>query len=148
MVICLVYRAFGEVRTVRLPKKMAVGEETHRGFGFVDFFSESDAKVRCWTRQTQTRRNLFVSFYRKPLKRSATVHICTAGAWCSSGRPPRRASMNCANARPITSSRRRARRSAAARACSMRRQWRCCRRATAMTMTWTRNKLCLYVLFV
>lgn len=24
---------------------MAVGEETHRGFGFVDFFSESDAKV-------------------------------------------------------------------------------------------------------
>lgn len=40
-------RAFGEVRTVRLPKKMAVGEESHRGFGFVDFFSESDAKV-CW----------------------------------------------------------------------------------------------------
>lgn len=37
-------RAFAEVRTVRLPRKMALGEETHRGFGFVDFFSEADAR--------------------------------------------------------------------------------------------------------
>lgn len=39
-------RAFGEIRTVRLPKKMTMGEETHRGFGFVDYYTEADAKVR------------------------------------------------------------------------------------------------------
>lgn len=37
-------RAFAEVRTVRLPRKMALGDDTHRGFGFVDFFSEADAR--------------------------------------------------------------------------------------------------------
>ena len=39
------HRAFGDLKTVRLPKKMSLGEETHRGFGFVDFHTEFDAKV-------------------------------------------------------------------------------------------------------
>lgn len=36
---------FGELKTVRLPKKMA-GTGAHRGFGFVDFVTKQDAKVR------------------------------------------------------------------------------------------------------
>lgn len=39
-----VLSTFGELKTVRLPKKMA-GTGTHRGFGFVDFLSKQDAKV-------------------------------------------------------------------------------------------------------
>ncbi|GBP15140.1 Probable RNA-binding protein 19 [Eumeta japonica] len=39
-----ILRAFGEIRSVRLPKKMTPGEESHRGFGFVDFMTKSDAK--------------------------------------------------------------------------------------------------------
>ncbi|XP_061387960.1 probable RNA-binding protein 19 [Musca vetustissima] len=39
-----IFKAFGELRSVRLPKKMAPGEESHRGFGFVDFVTKSDAK--------------------------------------------------------------------------------------------------------
>ncbi|MBZ3886595.1 putative RNA-binding protein 19 [Sciurus carolinensis] len=35
---------FGELKTVRLPKKMA-GTGTHRGFGFVDFLTKQDAKM-------------------------------------------------------------------------------------------------------
>ena len=38
------FRAFGELRTVRLPKKVA-GTGVHRGFGFVDFITHHDAKV-------------------------------------------------------------------------------------------------------
>ncbi|MBN3278501.1 RBM19 protein, partial [Polyodon spathula] len=34
---------FGELKTVRLPKKMS-GTGTHRGFGFVDFLTKQDAK--------------------------------------------------------------------------------------------------------
>lgn len=37
------FKTFGELRAVRLPMKM--GEEAHRGFGFVDFITNSDAKV-------------------------------------------------------------------------------------------------------
>ncbi|XP_024900250.1 probable RNA-binding protein 19 isoform X1 [Pteropus alecto] len=37
------FSTFGELKTVRLPKKMA-GTGTHRGFGFVDFLSKQDAK--------------------------------------------------------------------------------------------------------
>lgn len=36
---------FGELKTVRLPKKMT-GTGRHRGFGFVDFLTKQDAKVR------------------------------------------------------------------------------------------------------
>ncbi|KAM7347621.1 putative RNA-binding protein 19 [Cochliomyia hominivorax] len=39
-----IFKAFGELRSVRLPKKMTPGEESHRGFGFVDFITKSDAK--------------------------------------------------------------------------------------------------------
>ncbi|XP_065364792.1 probable RNA-binding protein 19 [Calliphora vicina] len=39
-----IFKAFGELRSVRLPKKMTPGEECHRGFGFVDFITKSDAK--------------------------------------------------------------------------------------------------------
>ena len=35
---------FGELKTVRLPKKMS-GTGPHRGFGFVDFLTRQDAKV-------------------------------------------------------------------------------------------------------
>uniref|UniRef100_A0A8C4H940 Probable RNA-binding protein 19 n=1 Tax=Dicentrarchus labrax TaxID=13489 RepID=A0A8C4H940_DICLA len=34
---------FGELKTVRLPKK-AAGSGTHRGFGFIDFLTKQDAK--------------------------------------------------------------------------------------------------------
>ncbi|NXG06877.1 RBM19 protein, partial [Sakesphorus luctuosus] len=37
------FSTFGELKTVRLPKKMA-GSGSHRGFGFVDFVTKQDAK--------------------------------------------------------------------------------------------------------
>ncbi|NXX93788.1 RBM19 protein, partial [Centropus bengalensis] len=37
------FSTFGELKTVRLPKKMA-GTGSHRGFGFVDFITKQDAK--------------------------------------------------------------------------------------------------------
>lgn len=40
----ITFRAFGELRSLRLPKKLTPGEDTHRGFGFVDFTSKADAK--------------------------------------------------------------------------------------------------------
>lgn len=40
------FKAFGELKSIRIPKKMTPGEDSHRGFGFVDFVSKSDAKVR------------------------------------------------------------------------------------------------------
>ena len=43
--VCLWYfRVFGELKSVRLPKKLS-GTGTHRGFGFVDFLTKQDAKV-------------------------------------------------------------------------------------------------------
>ncbi|XP_075154380.1 putative RNA-binding protein 19 [Haematobia irritans] len=39
-----IFKAFGELKSVRLPKKMTPGEDCHRGFGFVDFVTKSDAK--------------------------------------------------------------------------------------------------------
>ncbi|XP_050073836.1 probable RNA-binding protein 19 [Anopheles maculipalpis] len=39
------FKPFGDINTLRLPKKMAASaDESHRGFGFVDFVEESDAK--------------------------------------------------------------------------------------------------------
>lgn len=37
------FSTFGELKTVRLPKKMT-GTGAHRGFGFVDFITKQDAK--------------------------------------------------------------------------------------------------------
>ncbi|XP_022101109.1 probable RNA-binding protein 19 [Acanthaster planci] len=37
------FGTFGEIKSVRLPKKMS-GTGSHRGFGFVDFLSKQDAK--------------------------------------------------------------------------------------------------------
>ncbi|KAH8386928.1 hypothetical protein KR093_003549, partial [Drosophila rubida] len=39
-----IFKAFGELTSLRIPKKMTPGEDAHRGFGFVDFASKSDAK--------------------------------------------------------------------------------------------------------
>lgn len=40
-----IFKTFGEIKALRLPKKMTTGSEgSHRGFGFVDFMSKSDAK--------------------------------------------------------------------------------------------------------
>lgn len=39
------FRAFGEIKALRMPKKMMPGENRHRGFCFVEYYSKSDAKV-------------------------------------------------------------------------------------------------------
>uniref|UniRef100_A0A182RII6 RRM domain-containing protein n=1 Tax=Anopheles funestus TaxID=62324 RepID=A0A182RII6_ANOFN len=39
------FKPFGDIKSLRLPKKMAAGaDESHRGFGFVEFVEDSDAK--------------------------------------------------------------------------------------------------------
>ncbi|KAL4715426.1 hypothetical protein ACJJTC_015329 [Scirpophaga incertulas] len=40
-----IFRAFGEIKSLRLPKKLTPGSEQHRGFAFVDYYSKSDAKT-------------------------------------------------------------------------------------------------------
>ena len=40
----LLRSTFGEIKTLRLPKKLS-GTGTHRGFAFVDFLTKQDAKV-------------------------------------------------------------------------------------------------------
>lgn len=42
--LCLNARAFGELKAVRLPKKL-IGVEKHRGFAFVEYYTKSEAKV-------------------------------------------------------------------------------------------------------
>lgn len=43
--ICFsIHRTFGELKSIRLPRKMSVDHDTHRGFGFVDFVMKTDAK--------------------------------------------------------------------------------------------------------
>ncbi|XP_015109002.1 probable RNA-binding protein 19 [Diachasma alloeum] len=37
------FKAFGELKAVRLPKKL-MGQEKHRGFGFVEYYTKSDSK--------------------------------------------------------------------------------------------------------
>jgi len=38
------FATFGELRTLRVPKKIGAGDNNHRGFGFVDYISRSDAR--------------------------------------------------------------------------------------------------------
>lgn len=40
-----IFNAFGEIKAARLPKKNTPGVESHRGFGFIEFFNKSDAEV-------------------------------------------------------------------------------------------------------
>lgn len=40
-----IFRAFGEIKTLRLPKKLSPGSDQHRGFAFVDYHSKADAKA-------------------------------------------------------------------------------------------------------
>ncbi|EDW00109.1 probable RNA-binding protein 19 [Drosophila grimshawi] len=39
-----IFKAFGELTSLRIPKKMTPGEDAHRGFGFVDYTTKADAK--------------------------------------------------------------------------------------------------------
>lgn len=41
--IAELFKAFGELKAVRLPKKL-IGAEQHRGFGFVEYYTKSEAK--------------------------------------------------------------------------------------------------------
>lgn len=94
------FRAFGELKSLRIPKKMTPGEDSHRGFGFVDFNTKSDAKV-CLSVQFNDKNNFIGmhSPYRKHSKHCATVRICMVDVWCWSGLPPTKGWTNCANGR-------------------------------------------------
>ena len=39
------FKVFGEIKTIRLPKKMTPGQEQHRGFCFVEYGSNANAKA-------------------------------------------------------------------------------------------------------
>ncbi|RZC31811.1 RNA-binding protein 19 [Asbolus verrucosus] len=39
------FSTFGEIKALRLPKKMTLNDGSHRGFAFVDYVTASDAKV-------------------------------------------------------------------------------------------------------
>ncbi|XP_060803554.1 probable RNA-binding protein 19 [Amyelois transitella] len=39
-----IFRAFGEIKTLRMPKKLTPGSDQHRGFAFVDYYTKADAK--------------------------------------------------------------------------------------------------------
>ena len=62
--ICELFRVFGELKFVRMPKK--IDDEHHRGFAFVDFVSKNDAKVRikkiCKTETNEINLECFRSF--------------------------------------------------------------------------------------
>ena len=51
------FRVFGELKFVRMPKK--IDDEHHRGFGFVDFMSKNDAKVERPPHFTFSDRSIF-----------------------------------------------------------------------------------------
>lgn len=42
--LLLIFRTFGELKGLRMPKKM-VGTGTHRGFAFVEYNSKTEAKA-------------------------------------------------------------------------------------------------------
>lgn len=68
------FRVFGELKFVRLPKK--VDDEHHRGFGFVDFVSKNDAKVKFRICSIRIKTNQEF-YFRMLLKHYVIVHICT-----------------------------------------------------------------------
>ncbi len=107
------FSTFGELKTVRLPKKGIGG--AHRGFGFIDFLTKQDAKVGAsvsiflylfkvssslvkqqintdpvqYVHTSNTSFDFVCVSYRKRSQRCVTVPIFTAGGWCWSGRMQR-----------------------------------------------------------
>lgn len=63
------YRAFGEIKTLRLPKKLTPGSDQHRGFAFVDYHSKADAKV-CAKMQSDIKASASNRFFMKQLNRT------------------------------------------------------------------------------
>lgn len=60
-----------------------MGEETHRGFGFVDYYTEADAKVRSGYQILRTTPCVDLFFiFRNPLRPYVKVRICMVDAWC------------------------------------------------------------------
>uniref|UniRef100_A0A6P7FLT5 Probable RNA-binding protein 19 n=1 Tax=Diabrotica virgifera virgifera TaxID=50390 RepID=A0A6P7FLT5_DIAVI len=45
LVVSIHILTFGEIRALRLPKKMGAGTDSHRGFAFIDYTTASDAKA-------------------------------------------------------------------------------------------------------
>lgn len=55
------FQAFGEIKALRMPKKQSAdSSESNRGFAFVDFTTENDAKVGYTTFSSSTKAIFFV----------------------------------------------------------------------------------------
>ena len=61
--ICELFRVFGELKFIRMPKK--IDDEHHRGFAFVDFVSKNDAKVRTIKQKEKHRLDYDISLIKK-----------------------------------------------------------------------------------
>lgn len=59
------FKTFGEIKALRLPRKMTPGSDAHRGFAFVDFVTNSDAKVRNFKDNSRIISNLILKFFKK-----------------------------------------------------------------------------------
>lgn len=104
MTLSLLSRPFGELKAVRLPKKMA-GNESHRGFAFIDFITKQDAKVEftlvtvCVTAFIK----YFIAISRERLTVYQQAPIYTGDDWYWSGRPVRTLSKTFEEELPPTS---------------------------------------------
>lgn len=83
-------RAFGEIKTLRLPKKLSPGgSDQHRGFAFVDFHSKADAKVcsiYCLTfRHFKENCLIFLFIFSRHSKRFASQLIFMVEDWFWNG---------------------------------------------------------------